>query len=466
MLQIRQTGAPLRAALLCAFAAAAPASAQSDDGFGAYFGLHFGGGVAQFDGASDTDEIDFPGKTDDSNLAERFDLDGGLWGAQAGVDYRTGRILIGVEVDYTRLDIEDRHLDPNTPDADFGDAEVDWLASARLRVGLRSGRATFFVTTGLAAGGARYAFTNPDVDGDSGSRDFMETGFVLGGGVEHAFGDRLVLRAEALRYVFGGLRDVSGLTTDSDVGDAISFDGVTVARIAVAYRFAGAPWGSADALDPASIAWGGVTIGGQFGGGRASVSSLYDGDEIDEPNDVDDVVRGELFHDLDGVSGGVRIGYDHEVGPVVVGVFADWTALAWRDTARDPEGEFGGTDHARFALDWVASLEARLGLPIDRSLFYVSGGPAWIDARYLAVEADGPFDHGEIDVGSAGFALGVGLEHAVTDRWRFGVEARAYRFDRRFDASTLSSDSAPGDFARIDDVVLGVVGFRYRLGAR
>jgi outer membrane immunogenic protein len=114
---------------------------------------------------------------------------GWLAGGQIGFNVQTGRLVYGLEADATAGWIDGRN--------DCCSHSVDWLYSARARLGLASAdnRWLFYVT-----GGAAWA----DVSYSSGFGGHSDTqfGWVAGAGIERALAPNLTARLEYLYYDF------------------------------------------------------------------------------------------------------------------------------------------------------------------------------------------------------------------------------------------------------------------------
>ncbi len=101
-------------------------------------------------------------------------------------------------------------------------------------------------------------------------------------------------------------------------------------------------------------------------------------------------------------------------------------------------------------LDWVTSLRARFGyLVTPNVLAYATGGVAWAKLDYAA-SAIG-FLYSATTTPSdtqAGYAVGGGLEWAITSNWLLRAEYLFYRFDRAPNAIAMSAGSAnPSGFS-------------------
>jgi len=169
--------------------------------------------------------------------------------------------------------------------------------------------------------------------------------------------------------------------------------------------------------------WTGFYVGVQggyaFGGDAGEV--YFDGDG-DGDFDEEDSFSGD---DRDGFTIGAKIGYDVQVNRFVVGLVADLNYL-------DFDSDFDYEDEASEAslslsesIDWYATLRGRAGfLVTDTVLLYGHGGLA-----YASTDSDGSFidlDDEEGDFGSSddewGWTLGAGVEAAVTQNIRVGLE--------------------------------------------
>ena len=115
-----------------------------------------------------------------------------------------------------------------------------------------------------------------------------------------------------------------------------------------------------------------------------------------------DYDRHDSSHDLDDTSwlGGVHVGYNWQrSNGLVFGI----------------EGDVSFSDD----IDYLASLRGRLGYAVDRTLFYATGGVAFIGL-------DDAF--GDDDT-ATGWVAGLGVEHKLRDSWSVGLEGLYYSFD-------------------------------------
>ncbi len=179
---------------------------------GLYAGAHLGGAIGDF--------------VADGGLARgESDLSGFMTGGYIGFDLALGNVVAGVEFDATWS------LDEGSETA-FGTgrltSDIDWLTSARARLGYTFGQFLVYGTAGIA-------YTNIDYDvslnGVSLNEDQSQTGYVVGGGVDFELSSQFSIRVEALHYGFGDDDfQLGGTTVETDTD-------LTTIRAGLTYRF-------------------------------------------------------------------------------------------------------------------------------------------------------------------------------------------------------------------------------------
>lgn len=173
---------------------------------------------------------------------------GATYGVFAGYNYAFGDIILGVEAEYSRVDQEttastlEGRLIPSgaVTVASVQDARLNDYFNARLRFGYAYGRLLPYFTIGAAAG--RFD-TNIAVASDwrsassnyttsyfgwprsigGAKKDVWGYGWSIGGGMEAALTENLIVRGE---YLYTSFNDVEGVTV-----------GVNTARVAAAIKF-------------------------------------------------------------------------------------------------------------------------------------------------------------------------------------------------------------------------------------
>ena len=129
-----------------------------------------------------------------------------------------------------------------------------------------------------------------------------------------------------------------------------------------------------------------------------------------------------------GTVGGLHGGYIIQTGNWVYGWESDLDAvgLSGNHKSADPSTAFSG--------NVMGSLRGRLGVAADRTLYYVTGGGAWLNFTFHTNPEPG--------VGSTfnafGGVVGGGIEHAYNQNLSFRLEGLYYIFDKNvnFDGET------------------------------
>jgi outer membrane immunogenic protein len=123
-----------------------------------------------------------------------------------------------------------------------------------------------------------------------------------------------------------------------------------------------------------------------------------------------------------GFTGGLAVGYDHQMGDFVIGGVID---IAYVDY-EDRQSGFSSTPASYTELrelNYLATFRGRAGyLVTDSVLAYVHGGLAVGDAEYSFVSTNpNSTSSGGNDM-DAGFQVGAGIETMITENVAFGVE--------------------------------------------
>ena len=202
---------------------------------GPYIGLHAGYGEADVSGdffddsAADALQLDF----------DELDLDGFVGGGQVGYNEQFNEYVIGVELDVSYVDFEDTVAGLGGQ-PENGSAEVNAIASLRLRLGAVIDNFLPYITGGVGLVDYEIAFNDPaDNAGaiveNSVSDDTVFAG-VLGGGVEVMAFQNVSLRAEGLYYFIDEETDISGLV-DAAPGSGYELEDLWTVRAALNYHF-------------------------------------------------------------------------------------------------------------------------------------------------------------------------------------------------------------------------------------
>lgn len=169
---------------------------------------------------------------------------------------------------------------------------------------------------------------------------------------------------------------------------------------------------------------------GAYVGFHAAWSQSEFGHELNASG-IDADFDGNLFNASFGADNwmlGGQFGVNKEVGKFVIGVEADasWADVDASTTVNYEQAHYSLTH--RTVVDWVSTLRARVGYPIQRIMPYVTGGVAVAnlnDSVTLAMPGD---EHVERITASLpndvrfGWALGGGVEADLGGGYSLGVE--------------------------------------------
>jgi outer membrane immunogenic protein len=204
------------------------------DWSGCYIGFHVGYGEADFDGGHELEE---ESEGDPPELAKDLDVNGVAGGGHIGCNFQTSSALVlGIEGDATFMDWQDDIHQDDGSDVEGIEAEVDLLASARLRVGFALDRLLIFATGGAAFADAE--FSAFEIGEFNSTVDFDDIGGVVGGGIEYAVADNVSFRAEGLWYFFNDKQDFDDDGTGPEEGDFGELEDAFVVRVGVSWF----PW--------------------------------------------------------------------------------------------------------------------------------------------------------------------------------------------------------------------------------
>lgn len=129
---------------------------------------------------------------------------------------------------------------------------------------------------------------------------------------------------------------------------------------------------------------------------------------------------------------GAFLGYNWQSGNMVYGVEGHIAGQRTRGTTTTAVGE------VRTDLGTLASIRGRVGVANDRTLFFLTAGPAFGRVNHNAVTA------GLSETRSVyGAMVGIGIEQAMRGGWHLRGDLEHYRF-RSTDFTTAGPGSFPG----------------------
>jgi outer membrane immunogenic protein len=137
-------------------------------------------------------------------------IDSWIAGVQAGCDYQSGQLVIGVQGDYGWTDGSGRNVNPllvTAGGAAIGDrSSMDSIASVTARIGYAADRTLYYVRGGLAWERDRYKMFVVPTGATLFSANETRAGYTVGGGVEYALNNFVSVFAEYNYYNFGNER--------------------------------------------------------------------------------------------------------------------------------------------------------------------------------------------------------------------------------------------------------------------
>ena len=173
---------------------------------------------------------------------------------------------------------------------------------------------------------------------------------------------------------------------------------------------------------PPPVTWRGFYLGGNIGGAWAT-STLSD-----------NLTSVSLDRDNTGFIGGVQVGYNFQVGNLVLGIEwdFDWTSI-------DTSGRVGvpgiiGPVQASADIEWISTLAGRIGLALDRTLVYVKVGGGWVRSEASLTQLTTGASVSASDTNGV-WLVGAGFEYALAPNWTAKFE---------YDFLGLSDKTLPG----------------------
>jgi outer membrane immunogenic protein len=166
--------------------------------------------------------------------------------------------------------------------------------------------------------------------------------------------------------------------------------------------------------------WSGCYLGVQ-GGVVSHRGDFTDLSEVESDRKATDI----------GGTAGVNLACLRQDGSFVYGLEGDWM---WVGAKASETFAFPSTNADRRVLsmdpDWIASVRARMGLAIDATLVYITGGVAFghvknsLTIDFSPVTFPGVDRTYSEDKTRVGWTVGFGVAHQFTQNWSFRAEGR------------------------------------------
>ncbi|MCX5880891.1 MAG: porin family protein [Deltaproteobacteria bacterium] len=118
---------------------------------------------------------------------------------------------------------------------------------------------------------------------------------------------------------------------------------------------------------------------------------------------------------INGLTGGPLLGYNHLFDSILLGVEAD---AGWGNLSEGADGSSLKNNYSAFDINWNAHARARLGFLSGSTLLYVAGGLALAGVTVDDVDPN----WGKADATHVGWTVGAGIEHAIAKNLRARVE--------------------------------------------
>jgi len=229
----------------------------------------------------------------------------------------------------------------------------------------------------------------------------------------------------------------------------------------------------------APFSWTGFYIGGHAGGGWGDKKWS---DWFDPINEISTVAPDASYH-VNGPLAGGQIGYNFQSGWTVFGVEADasWTGIKGH----------GNNDPFKFApplvpsgtgcldlqectskIEALGTITARLGVAVDRVLFYAKGGAAWVHEKHTVRASDPTAPNDPLFNFTSttsqtrwGWTAGGGIEYGFTQNWSAKIEYNYLDFGKDEVAFTLPAPTGFGVGGTLRQTLQVVkAGVNYRFG--
>ena len=214
------------------------------------------------------------------------------------------------------------------------------------------------------------------------------------------------------------------------------------------------------------FSWTGCYIGGFVGG--ATPDRDVRAVDLNGYNRLGDT----WFYSTDSTFiGGGTLGCNYQAGAFVIGVEGEAGYLRSRGAALDPLSPFIPLDTVSSTRlgDWYAVVAGRAGFAVDRTLFYVKGGAAFIDVNVSTIDANPAGGNTIFATGGdtrTTWALGGGIEYAFTNNWT--IKGEYLYLDTRETINACGNATVGGArFCWSHDVPglhTGKVGLNYKFG--
>src|SRR6266508_44878 len=187
---------------------------------------------------------------------------------------------------------------------------------------------------------------------------------------------------------------------------------------------------------PVVFTWTGCYLGANAGYGWSrsdTATTLTSNFSAVAAQPIFNAIMSPTLHPKGGIAGG-QIGCNYQAGNFVFGAETDYSYFHLTDsvvTSGTPPANATLTSTTAVSTDWLWTGRLRVGVAVDRALFYVTGGIATTRLNYSQVNSFTPcaFINTTISTEAvatsatkAGWTAGGGVEYAVTNNWTVKAE--------------------------------------------
>lgn len=155
-----------------------------------------------------------------------------IGGVYAGYNFDIGNnVILGADLDFAKGFKAQKNTLRYGSTGLSQSTELDWSGAARARMGYTLDRFMPYLAGGVAFGNVKSSYHNSQ-DDESGSKSKVRTGWTVGGGVDYAATDNVILRLE-YRYTDFGKQKIA---TEDNVKFSNKLSSNDI-RLGVAYKF-------------------------------------------------------------------------------------------------------------------------------------------------------------------------------------------------------------------------------------
>jgi outer membrane immunogenic protein len=210
--------------------------------------------------------------------------------------------------------------------------------------------------------------------------------------------------------------------------------------------------------------WQGFYIGGSIGAARLNTTAAQTTAPATEAvgpcaaENADDTI-GSCSTGTTGFTAGVQAGYDWQSRYFVYGVVADWTWTNLKHSLTNTGSSCLPFFQAK--VNWLASFRGRMGLAVDDTFVYMTGGLALGELKSNAgVTFGGTAYNNALSTTKAGWVAGAGVEHKLTQNVSVFTEFLYYDLGRASASGPNPGGGYTTEFTH--EIFQGKLGLNYR----